>query len=867
MMIAIITAIAITELLYMRHEAEIRVATASENLTKSLISTFDGIIDTQDLALFDSADEYSKKVLAGKLDSKGFSDFLVMRQRHLPEALFLRATDEHGDILYGMNISAPFTNISDRDYFIRQRDNPNLGWFIGTPVFGRLSRQWIWPISRRLNKSDGTFAGVVYSALPPGQIEKMLAQLKLDRGQTISLRHNDLQLVAGREESTDIYPISIGSNVVSASFRESVAANSMAGTYVSSNTLLDKVRRTFSYQRSQKYGYLINVGTTGESIFAEWRKHAWITAIFLVTFIVSTLLFAMLIRRSWIRQELDFAALNEAQNLANLGNFQIDLKSKQINASASIKRILGIDPEDNLSVESWLKLVKPASRAEMRSYLEDLIERQHAHDHEYEIVRANDSQERWLHSKGRFKFDANGCATSMVGTVQDITERKMAEDEIRHLAYFDLLTGLPNRRLCLDRLGHALTTCSRSQKQGALLILDLDNFKALNDIRGHYVGDELLKAVAARLTASVRASDTVARLGGDEFVVIIQDLNHDTGEAVLQVETVGKKILAALNHSYQLSECEYHSTPSIGITLFSGNQQTVDELMKRADAAMYQAKAAGRNTMQLFDPDMQKMVESKVRMESDLRIAIAQQQFILHYQPQVDSGNRVIGAEALIRWQQPERGLVSPANFIPIAEKSGLILPIGHWVLEQACAQLALWEKVTDTAHLTLAVNVSARQFSRPNFVDEVLTVLSHTGARASHLKLELTEGLLLENADDVIAKMTTLKAHGVAFSLDDFGTGYSSLSYLKRLPLNQLKIDQSFVRDVLLDANDAAIARTVVTLGHSLGLAVIAEGVETAAQRDFLFGEGCLVYQGYLFSKPLPIIEFEEFLKRQKSA
>ena len=874
LMIAIISAIAIMELLYMRQEAEIRVATNSENLAKSLVLTFDGILDTLDLALFDSVDEFSKNASVTKVSAGTYSDFLLRRQKHLPDTLFLRATDEHGDIRYGMNTLPPYTNVSDRDYFIRQRDNPNLGLFIGQPVYGRLSRQWIWPISRRLNKPDGTFAGVVYSTLPPGQVEKMLAQLKLDQGQTISLRHHDFELVAGREESVNTYPISVGNNQVSAPFRQAIAHNPMAGSYVSSTTLLDSTRRTFFYQRSKKYGFLINVGTTGESIFAEWRNHAWNTAVFLATFILSTLLFALLIRRSWITQERDFAALNEAQNLANIGNYQIDLKSKQINASASIKRILGIDPAHHLTMESWLALVKPASRDLMRNYLENLggylnddrDEQSRSHDHEYEIVRANDGQERWLHSKGQFKFDTSGAPIQMVGTVQDITERKMAEDEIRHLAYFDLLTGLPNRRLCLDRLEHALTTCARSQKQGALLVLDLDNFKSLNDIRGHYIGDELLKAVASRLTSCVRACDTVARLGGDEFVVILENLSHNTLDAVLQVEAVGKKILATLNHTYQLSECEHHSTPSIGITLFSGNQQTVDELMKRADAAMYQAKAAGRNTMQLFDPEMQKMVESKVRMESDLRLAIAAQQFILHYQPQVDSENTVVGAEALIRWQQPDRGLVSPAQFIPIAEKSGLILPIGHWVLQTACAQLAQWEKVPDNAHLTLAVNVSARQFSRPNFVEEVLTVLRETGARASHLKLELTEGLLLENAEDVIAKMTALKAQGVAFSLDDFGTGYSSLSYLKRLPLNQLKIDQSFVRDVLTDSNDAAIARTVVMLGQSLGMAVIAEGVETAEQRDFLLDEGCLVYQGYFFSKPLPIIEFEAFLKQRKS-
>jgi len=425
-----------------------------------------------------------------------------------------------------------------------------------------------------------------------------------------------------------------------------------------------------------------------------------------------------------------------------------------------------------------------------------------------------------------------------------------------------MLTGLPNRRLLFDRLTHALATGARNKQYSALLILDLDNFKSINDIKGHHVGDLLLKEVAARLSGNVRAGDSVARLGGDEFVVMLEGLSKDTFEAVQQVEKVGEKILHSLNQPYQISVSEHHSTPSIGIILFSGNHQTADELIKRADTAMYEAKAAGRNNMKFFDPGMQRTAEAQFKVENDLRTALAQKQFQLHYQPQIDSDNKVVGAEALIRWVHPELGMVSPASFIPIAEKCGLILPIGHWVLEEACAQLTRWAAEPDTAHLTLAVNVSALQFSQRNFVKDVISVLDNTGARAENLKLELTEGLLVENADNVIVKMGILKERGVGFSLDDFGTGYSSLSYLKRLPLDQLKIDQTFVRDVLTDLNDAAIAKTVIALGHSLGLSVIAEGVETEEQRDFLLGAGCVIYQGYFFSKPLALAAFEKFLK-----
>ena len=459
--------------------------------------------------------------------------------------------------------------------------------------------------------------------------------------------------------------------------------------------------------------------------------------------------------------------------------------------------------------------------------------------------------------------DDEGLTTHYVGTSTDDTERRKAEDEIRNLAFHDSLTGLPNRRLLLDRLNQALASSARSGKCGALLFIDLDNFKTLNDTLGHDIGDLLLQQVAQRLVTCVREGDTVARLGGDEFVVMLEDLSGNLQEAATQTEIVGEKILAALNETYELGNYKHHSTPSIGVTLFVDHQETIDELLKRADLAMYQAKAAGRNTLRFFDPDMQTLVTARATMEIDLRRAIVEKQFLVHYQAQVDSCGRVIGAEALVRWQHPERGLVSPADFIPLAEESGLILPIGHWVLEAACGKLAVWAAKPEMAHLTVAVNVSARQFSLPNFVEQVLAVVDYLGVRPDRLKLELTESLLLENAEDIIAKMLALRARGVGFSMDDFGTGYSSLSYLKRLPLDQLKIDQSFVRDVLTDSNDAAIARTVVALGQSLGLAVIAEGVETEAQREFLEAHGCHAYQGYLFSRPLPVEGFEEFAQR----
>ena len=459
--------------------------------------------------------------------------------------------------------------------------------------------------------------------------------------------------------------------------------------------------------------------------------------------------------------------------------------------------------------------------------------------------------------------DAHGVVTHYVGTHQDITERKQSEQRIADLAYYDQLTGLPNRTLLLDRLKQTITASARSDSHGALLFIDLDNFKTLNDTLGHDQGDLLLKLVAQRLTHCVRAGDTVARLGGDEFVAVLGEMGIGDQEAANRAEFVGEKILDALNQSYPLDKVAYHCTPSIGVTLFKGNPTSIDDLLKQADLAMYKAKDAGRNALRFFDPDMETAVMERAALERDLRQAVHERQFLLHYQAQMLGAGRVTGAEALARWQHPRRGMVSPSEFIPLAEETGLILPLGQWVMETACSQLAAWSAGAETAHLTVAVNVSAKQFRDPGFVASVLDTLRRTGADPHRLKLELTESMLVENVEDIIEKMHALKAVGVGFALDDFGTGYSSLSYLKRLPLDQLKIDQSFVRDILVDANDAAIARTIVALAASLSLDVIAEGVETEAQRDFLAARGCRAYQGNFFSEPLPVAGFEEFVRR----
>jgi diguanylate cyclase (GGDEF)-like protein/PAS domain S-box-containing protein len=459
--------------------------------------------------------------------------------------------------------------------------------------------------------------------------------------------------------------------------------------------------------------------------------------------------------------------------------------------------------------------------------------------------------------------EAGGRVTHYVSAFSDITKRKEAEDQIVNLAFYDPLTQLPNRRLLLDRLQQALALSKRTKRQGALLFIDLDKFKTLNDTQGHDVGDMLLIEVASRLQGCLREGDTAARLGGDEFVVLLENLDADESIAATQTEAVGEKIRTAIAQPYSLKGRDQHSTPSIGITLFQGQSCTATELLKQADLALYQSKGAGRNTLRFFNQDMQLMLESRTLLEDDLRSALPAGQFTLYYQPQMDYAGRMIGAEALIRWQHPKRGLVRPMEFIPLIEENGLIIPVGHWVLETACKQLAAWSSNPVTRDLRMSVNVSPRQFRQADFVEQIQAVLEQTGADPFKLKLELTESLVLLDVEDAIEKMRRLKLLNVVFSLDDFGTGNSSLSQLKRLPLNQLKIDQSFIRDLATDPSDAAIIQAIITLGTAFGLNVIAEGVENEEQREFLNLHGCHDFQGFLFSRPVPINEFEQLAER----
>lgn len=981
-LILMIVITAVVTLIQLHRQVESRVAVTTQGLSKSIEQTFSGLIDTIDVALLASANEILHQQSLGAIDAESISAMLVEQKRLIPYVAHVRASNAAGDIVYGPDLPSPAANIADREYFARLRDDARSGLFVARPFLGRIDPIWVWTFARRIARRDGSFAGVVFATVNISEIDKILAKIRVEPGSSISLRDPDLGIIARYPpDSVKCFPV--GERLASTPFLENLKANPAQGSYRSGATSIDGVDRSYSYVRNARYGFIVNVGIDSQLAFAEWRKQARIVGGLVLVFVLTLLSFSLLIKRSWRRQEEAAASLEEAQQIAQLGRFTYDLREHCWTSSDIFDRIFGIGRDYPRDARHWIELAAPESRAGREAYTRKVIEQRLPFEREYRIVRGNDGQKRWVVSKAEVRFAADGTPLALIGTIQDITERKQAEAELliaavafdsqeamvitdsdgvilrvnrafsestgysaaeavgqnprllksnRHgadffrsmwqtilrtgcwqgeiwdrrkngdeyqkwltisavkddagtvthyvgaqyditerkkaeekineLAFFDQLTGLPNRTLMIDRLRQAMTASARSGGYGAILLIDLDHFKTLNDTQGHDMGDLLLRQVAQRLTACVRAGDTAARVGGDEFVVILTGLSEAESHAATQTELVGEKIIAALNQTYRLKAIAYRSTPSIGATLFRGHQIEIEALLKQADLAMYRAKEDGRNAVRFFDPGMERVVMQRAALEKDLREAIQENQFVLHYQAQF-AGGRLTGAEVLVRWRHSRRGLVSPAEFIPLAEETGLILPLGNWVLETACRQLSVWASRPEMEPLTIAVNVSAHQFRQKEFVAQVLQVLGATGANPRRLKLELTESMLVSNVEEMIEKMLVLKAEGLGFSLDDFGTGYSSLSYLKRLPLDQLKIDQSFVRGVHSDPSDATIVKSIITLAHSLGLGVIAEGVETQQHCDFLTAAGCHAYQGYFFSRPLPLDEFEGFARQ----
>jgi diguanylate cyclase (GGDEF)-like protein/PAS domain S-box-containing protein len=553
-------------------------------------------------------------------------------------------------------------------------------------------------------------------------------------------------------------------------------------------------------------------------------------------------------------------ALLDSQSLTHIGNYVWDIKNNETTWSQELYCIVGWGPENfKPSYENYLNCIHPDDREDFTALTATVLNSTEPYSNEYRITRPN-GEVRYVFEKGHVYRDEAGNPTRLVGVIHDITERKLTEIKLRKQAFFDELTDLPNRNYFMEQLGKSLAQARRHNHLCALLFFDLDNFKIINDTLGHHTGDKLLAEIGKRIIHGIRQEDTAARLGGDEFVIIATHLGRNHERAAEQARLIAEEIHDLLSVPFSIEGHEHHITLSTGISLFPVAHEDINDILKFADTAMYRAKESGRNAIRFFQPSIQQAAEERFELHNKLRQALQGDEFELHYQPQYNSECRIIGAESLLRWHQPELGMVSPARFIPLAEESGLILDIGIWVLQEACRQLTRWDDQGIDIE-TLAVNVSPRQFHQPDFAAQVQTIIRDSGIDATRLELELTEGVLVENIDDIINKMGQLKQMGIRFAVDDFGTGYSSLRYLQQLPLDRLKIDQSFVRDIQHTGANTLIVETIISMANHLGLELIAEGVETIDELKFLKLSGCNNYQGFYFSKPLPAQQLTERL------
>ena len=553
--------------------------------------------------------------------------------------------------------------------------------------------------------------------------------------------------------------------------------------------------------------------------------------------------------------------LSLATEAGQIGIWELDLNTNQLIWDQWMYRIYGVSQDDfSGAYKTWFNGVHPDDINRIEKALDFCIENKLPFDSEFRVVRPN-GEIRHVVAKAQIFYDEDENASQMIGVNIDITERKIAEKKARQLALFDPLTGLPNRTLIQDRLVQQITSSSRTTSYGALLFIDIDHFKLVNDTAGHEVGDELIIQVASRLKLELRESDSLGRFGGDEFVVILSNLSSSKEQALSQARQIGESLVSSFNKPFSLSIGSQQITSSIGLTLFNSENDDPGVILRQADLAMYKAKGTGRNRIHFFAPEMQKVLERRVLLEKEMNFAIERNEFSVYFQPQYHIDGHLEGAEALLRWNSPTLGNISPMEFIPVAEDTGMIIEIDNWVLKQSCIQLKQWQKLGLSNQFKIAVNVSARQLFAADFVPTIERIITEQQVNIKQIKLELTESLLVKNVKEAIEKMTILRESGISFSIDDFGTGYSSLAYLQKLPLDQLKIDKSFVDNILEDTNEAAIVKTVITLAQSLNISVIAEGVETEGQRQKLVEFGCFSFQGYLYSPAVPSSEFVQFL------
>ena len=840
--------------------------TQTQNLSRMLDHDFTVFLRSVDLTLQASSTDL-ERLLGGETPSaQAINAYLARQLFQTPDLDGLRVADAQGYLRYGTGVNpATPLSVADRDYFVRLRQRPGVGLVLGEPVRGRVSGKWVLILARSIQDAQGQFVGVVLGSVPLTRFTRAFSALSLGEGGTFSLIDSRRRILTRYPELPGSEPLMSLKFGPEALMRE----GAREGSYEAVSTL-DGVQRVSAYRRVQGMPLHVVVGLSTQEYLASWRQEVMQVSALVLLFMGVTLVLSWVIYRAWHRQAEAVASLRELnrsleqerrlnQTIIQSSPFAIYTRNRQ-----------GIVTAWNLAAEKlfgWraaeiigkpLLSVPQSKTSETEALRERVLSGESLIQFEVQRQRRDGSLFDLSTTLAPLRDDS-GAIHGYLAIATDITARKQAERQIEFLAYRDVLTGLPNRLLLNDRFTQALAQADRHTTHVALLFIDLDNFKTINDSLGHAVGDALLKEIATRLALCMRDTDTISRQGGDEFLVVLPDLGG--AEAVTPVLA---KIRERLQLPFEFDGHELSTSASIGIAMYPDDGRDFETLLKKADTAMYQAKDAGRNGYRFFDERMNDQAVENLSLKTGLRRALSRNEFELYYQPQIDlASGRVVAAEALLRWHHPQHGLVAPGRFIAAAEDNGLIVPIGEWVIQQACRQGVTWQRA-GLPPLSLAVNLSAVEFIRGDVESKVVQALKDSGLDPHCLELELTESILIHNTEQVLATVQRLKQLGVKLSVDDFGTGYSSLSYLKRFDVDRLKIDQSFVRDLVHDQDDAAIVRAIIQMAHSLNLRTVAEGVEDAETLERLRQLGCHEVQGYFLAKPMKAIHFEAFVRAQ---
>jgi diguanylate cyclase (GGDEF)-like protein/PAS domain S-box-containing protein len=836
------------------HQYQERAENTTRNLSRVLEEEIGGDIEKIDASLLTISEDVERRMASGRIDEKELGAVLARQLSHLPEALSLRVADSQGIVRYGPGVR-PGVSIADRGYFRRQRAASKSQLVIDGPVFARISQEWSLPMSRRIANPDGSFAGIAYVNLSIAHLVETFKDLDIGRNGVANLRDAELRIIARYPEADGMAGM-MGKPTGSPALQSLIDQGRAAGTY-RARGVLDGVDRTYSFMRIGELPLYVTVGLARDEYMAEWWDTLVMLAVWELVFLALTVAAAWKIHQGIAerRRASEQLALS-AKVFEESGECIVitDHEERIVSVNKAFVRVTGYSEAEVLGKTPR---VMHSGRQDAEFYREmwrSILEISYWSGEIWDKRKNGEVYPKWLSVSA--VRDEQGQVTHYIGVFSDITDRKRAEAHIKFLAYHDALTGLPNRLLAMDHLALAIAHAERAETKTAVLFLDLDNFKAINDSFGHAPGDALLKAVAERLRHCTRDTDTVSRQGGDEFLIVLADIADSEA-----IAATAEKILDALDTPFNVEGHEFATSLSIGIAVYPDDSKDIDALLMYADTAMYHAKEAGKDTFRFYTEEMNDHAIEHQRIRLGLRRALERDELVLHYQPQVDlASGRIVGAEALLRWNNAESGLLLPAAFIPTAEDSGLIVPIGDWVLREACRQAAAWRRL-GLPDLVMAVNVSATQFRRGDLEQSVIKALAESGLPPRLLELELTESILIQDTDKMLDTVRRLKAHGVTLSIDDFGTGYSSLSYLKRFNVDKVKIDRSFVSDALSNPHDASIVRAIIQMARSLNLKTIAEGVEHEHLITFLRLQHCDEAQGYHFGRPMPADRFQQHL------